>query len=424
MKLAKILLILLIAGAIGIVILIIPQKNEDIQQPKNNELTIAPSRGDDPTYAEEVKQLTALTRSVTEQANIKDEEYKQKIRALEDQIQDAKRANDLSKKDDRRIAQLENQIEGLGQSFQSTLEQSLNPLKNTVSKLSNQQKENSGRFQSTLNGHIRITPIIEPALSQNEIIADELLLQPIPVYTLPSTSILSDTTTVTPLIGRVPNGGNVNDPFRFRLITGADNLMANGHRVPGVKQAFWSGYAFGVREESCVRGYIDTVTFIFEDGTIYTRKDNSGTPSQSSQLSESLGYIADAGGNQCITGTLVSNASAYLKDRSVAAFAEGLANAYASAQSTIDRNDNGNLSAFVDGETLKFGVGRGVARSASEAAAYLRQRQDNAFDVIYLPNNQTVQIMVEQQINIDYKPDGRKVNYSYAKNQTKQITLD
>ena len=124
--------------------------------------------------------------------------------------------------------------------------------------------------------------------------------------------------------------------------------------------------------------------------------------------------MTDPGGNQCIKGTLVSNASSYLRDRSVAAFAEAMAAGYASAQTTVDRASSGSLSAYVDGDVIKYGLGRGLSGSAAEVATYLRQRQENAFDVIYFPSDKTLQIMVEQQIEIDYDPAGRKVNYHYS----------
>ena len=200
--------------------------------------------------------------------------------------------------------------------------------------------------------------------------------------------------------------------------------MANGHRVPGVKDAIWSGYAVGVREESCVRGYIDTVTFVFEDGTIFTDSRNKTTSvSKTTKVTESLAYLTDPGGNQCIKGTLVSNASSYLRDRSVAAFAEAMAAGYASAQTTVDRASSGSLSAYVDGDVIKYGLGRGLSGSAAEVATYLRQRQENAFDVIYFPSDKTLQIMVEQQIEIDYDPAGRKVNYHYSQVTSNEKTL-
>jgi integrating conjugative element protein (TIGR03752 family) len=81
---------------------------------------------------------------------------------------------------------------------------------------------------------------------------------------------------MTPLVGRVPFRGRLRDPFRFKLITGATNLASNGHHIPGIANAVWTGYVVGVREQSCARAYIDTVTFTFEDGRIHTVHKGKG----------------------------------------------------------------------------------------------------------------------------------------------------
>ena len=97
-----------------------------------------------------------------------------------------------------------------------------------------------------------------------------------PVYTLPPNSILSNAMLVTPIIGRVPlpnRGGKVEDPFFFKVEIGGANLAANGHQIPGVAKMIASGYATGIRDQQCVRGYIDSLTFIFIDGRILTRSE-------------------------------------------------------------------------------------------------------------------------------------------------------
>jgi len=299
----------------------------------------------------------------------------------------------------------------------------LNPIKQQISALANAAQTrgrttggsaNSGNY-STLPGYAKVTPFggvqLEaiPAIAPS---ANNKKSKIIPVYTLHSASMLTDSVAVTPIIGRVPNSGSVTDPFRFRITTGGTNLMANGHQVPGVKSAIWSGYAIGVREESCVRGYLDTVSFVFEDGRIVTQTSGKRNRISSSKpVSESLGYLADPYGKQCLTGTLINNASQYLKGRTGAAFLEGMAAAYAQAQTTVRDYGTGGVGSYVDGDVYQYGLGLGISKSAAELADYVRERQANAFDVVYFPSNQKVQIMVEEQIEIDYDPDGRKVAY-------------
>ncbi|MCP4843778.1 MAG: TIGR03752 family integrating conjugative element protein, partial [Actinomycetia bacterium] len=70
-------------------------------------------------------------------------------------------------------------------------------------------------------------------------------LKPKPVYTVPRNATLIGSTAMTALVGRVPIQGQVRDPMPFKVITGADNLAANGLRVPGVQGMVWSGTAIG-----------------------------------------------------------------------------------------------------------------------------------------------------------------------------------
>ena len=56
-----------------------------------------------------------------------------------------------------------------------------------------------------------------------------------PVYTVPRNATLIGSTAMTALVGRVPVQGQVRDPMPFKVITGADNLAANGLTIPGVQ---------------------------------------------------------------------------------------------------------------------------------------------------------------------------------------------
>ncbi len=235
----------------------------------------------------------------------------------------------------------------------------------------------------------------------------------IPVYTIPDTATLVHNSTLTPLVGRVPFRGHVRDPFRFKLITGATNLATNGHRIPGIVNAVWTGYAVGIREQSCVRAYLDTVTFTFEDGRLHTVNKGKGGSEVAASVNNNLGYLTDSWGKPCIRGQFFNNAGEYLKDRSLAAFLDGLANAYARSKVTVGRDAYG-LNSYVSGDTYEYALGRGLGGASSEIADYVKERAEDAFDVVYAPPGIDVQIFIETQIPIDYQTDGRKLHYSYA----------
>ncbi len=144
------------------------------------------------------------------------------------------------------------------------------------------------------------------------------LNSPTPVYTIPRNATLIGSTAMTALVGRVPVQGQVQDPMPFKVIAGKDNLAANGLTIPGLQGMIWSGTAIGDWTLSCVSGQLESVTFVFEDGTIQTLSsdDNSlgGSSGSSARGSKNkpLGWISDARGIPCITGERKTNASAFL----------------------------------------------------------------------------------------------------------------
>ncbi|TNF03308.1 MAG: TIGR03752 family integrating conjugative element protein, partial [Gammaproteobacteria bacterium] len=80
----------------------------------------------------------------------------------------------------------------------------------------------------------------------------EALNTALPVYTVPRNATLIGSTGMTALVGRVPIQGQVRDPMPFKVITGKENLAANGLRIPGIEGMIWSGTAVGDWTLSCV----------------------------------------------------------------------------------------------------------------------------------------------------------------------------
>lgn len=242
-----------------------------------------------------------------------------------------------------------------------------------------------------------------------------------PVYTLPQNTILADAVLLTPMIGRVPLGRqNLNDPYFFRVEIGPENLAANGHRIPGVARMIAGGYATGVREQQCARGYIDTLTFIFVDGTIVEHGTASG---QGTSHGQALGWLSDPWGKPCIRGRYIDNAAQYMKSRGAAAFLEAAAEGLAQGQVSYGRDSEGGLNAMLSGDVWQFVFGRGVSGTAAEYARYVQERTANAIDVVYVEQGQRVQIMIDKQIPIDYDAKARKVNY-YAEPKRGRKTHD
>lgn len=245
--------------------------------------------------------------------------------------------------------------------------------------------------------------------------------QPRPVYTIENTATLFSNTTLTALMGVVPTrNGALLDPIRFKLITGADNIASNGLSLPDVRDIVWTGYAYGNREMSCVRATVDTVTFTFQDGTIRTvqAKDKG-----SGKSGRGLGYLSDRWGKPCIKGELITNASQYLKDRMIAASAAAAASASAAAQ-VASRNDSNGVTTSVTGSRSDYIAGQTGTASLMELAQYLRDRMDQAVDIVYLNAGQEVALHVEEEIAIDYDPNGRRLSHETAALPKAPVRLD
>ncbi len=229
--------------------------------------------------------------------------------------------------------------------------------------------------------------------------------------------------TLTALVGIVPNlQGSVVDPIRFKLITGNTNLATNGlYLPPGVKNIVWSGIAIGNREMSCVRGELHSVTFTFEDGTI--RTVNSQADSGKSKLGGNLlGYISTQKGNPCLPGRLITNAQDYLMDRMWASGVAAAADGFSDTQTTTQRATDGTLTQYFSGNSGDYVASRTLAGSLTELTDYLRERQAQAIDLVFVESGQDVVVHVETQIEIDYDPQGRRLDHGNQVSTTDRLS--
>ena len=227
-----------------------------------------------------------------------------------------------------------------------------------------------------------------------------------PHYTIPPTTTLLNATALTALVGRIPVQGKIQDPWRYKIIVGPENLAANGHRIPQLAGMIWVGTARGDLALSCVSGNLDTATFIFVDGSIQTTRNRSET----SNTKGGLGWISDEYGNPCIAGELKSNALQYLTQSTLIETTRATADALANAQTESRFNpQSGETNTSIVGDIDKFVAGYAVEESLDEISQWLKDRQLNSFDAIYVPAGKKVAIHVEEPIFIDHEPAGRKV---------------
>ena len=238
----------------------------------------------------------------------------------------------------------------------------------------------------------------------------------IPVYTIAKNSTLVGATAFTALVGRVPVGNNVIDPYNFKAIVGKDNLIANGQEVPELAYAIVSGSAVGDWTLGCVQGDVYSITFVFEDGRITTLPppadiSKGGTVSKNVKIGE----LSDQFGNPCVIGKKITNAGRYLASRIAATAAGAAAVAAAASETTSSFSNLGGLGAggvtVVDGDKGKYVLNETLAGAAAETAQWIRDRQALEFDAIYVPPGAALAIHITEELKIDYDKNGRMTHH-------------
>lgn len=238
-----------------------------------------------------------------------------------------------------------------------------------------------------------------------------------PRYTIPQNATLVNSTTMTALIGRVPVENRITDPLPFKVVTGADNLAANGYMIEGVEGSIWSGFAVGDWALACVTGTLTSVTFVFKDGRIRTLGENN-------QGGERIGWISDGHGVPCITGERKTNVRSWLLAQLGVNASRSAAEALANANTTVQQNPMGIKEAFVSGEIREFVMGKSVASTGNSLADWLTSRASQEFDAIFVPTDQTVAIHVDRPLHIDYEREGRKLTYDEIAKNNDSLAAD
>jgi integrating conjugative element protein (TIGR03752 family) len=244
-----------------------------------------------------------------------------------------------------------------------------------------------------------------------------------PVYTIPRNATLIGSTVMTALVGRVPVGGKVRDPMPFKVITGVDNLAANGLTIPGVQGMVWSGTAIGDWTLSCITGRLDSVTFVFDDGTIQTlssddRKGKAGS------TNKPLGWISDPQGIPCISGARKTNAPAFLSQRIGVMAIQAAADAAAAAETTTVVGNAAGASNSVTGDVGNYVLGKTLSGGSKEVGKWLMERQSQSFDAIFVPAGTRIAIHVDRELPIDLDTNGRKLSYEKQIDPYTRIRLD
>ena len=238
------------------------------------------------------------------------------------------------------------------------------------------------------------------------------------VYTVPRNATLIGSTAMTALIGRIPRRGTVEDPMHFKIIQGRDNLAANGLTIPGIEGMVWSGTATGDWTLGCVRGRLDSVTFVFEDGTIRTLPDHDpsagpGETKDGTGDTKPLGWISDERGYPCISGKRITNAPQFLASRAALIGLQAAADAVAAGETTTTIASDGTRIGTITGDQARYIAGRAIGGGSEEVVRWLVERQEQSFDAVVTPAGIPVTLHTDRELRIDYVPEptGRRLTH-------------
>lgn len=240
-----------------------------------------------------------------------------------------------------------------------------------------------------------------------------------PAMTISDNAVLYDAKALTYLVGRIPVGGRVADPYPVKIIVGGETLIANGFDLPGIEGMFFSGYAVGDMTMGCVRAEMNSYTFVFNDGRKVSFREQ---PRTGKGNKEPMAYISDRFGLPCVVGEFVSNVAEFLSVQSTLSALSAAGQAYAAAETTTSTTGLGGGTSAVTGDQGKFAMGKVVSGSVEDIRKWYLDRQSNSFDAVVVRSGTEVSIHVNRDIILDYDEAARKIEYKF--NIGRVSTLD
>ncbi|WP_045391772.1 hypothetical protein [Vibrio rotiferianus] len=246
------------------------------------------------------------------------------------------------------------------------------------------------------------------ALPSSKVVDDAVKeIKSIPYGTIPADSNIFDVVNLNSLYGRIPRKKSNYEPYEFSLVLSSDTLMANGFSFPQIDNAMMSGYAVGDRALSCVRGYVTSFTFIFSDGRIFQQ--------MASSEKEPLAVIGDKWGNGCVKGEIIEDIDSYITAQAAIAGLSTYSDQVAKQQQSVYSVGN-STSLDLTGSSAKLAAGTVGTGALNQTAKILADRYESYHAGVYVPQGGSVTVKLKQNINIDYDPKGRKVNYGASEN--------
>lgn len=252
-----------------------------------------------------------------------------------------------------------------------------------------------------------------------------------PHFTIPARSTLLDAVAMTAMIGRVPIGDKLKDPFPVKIIVGNKNLATNGLRIPGLDGIVFEGIATGNWNLSCTSVALTAATFTFKDGRVQHLESNGAksaigslNPIGESKNKSSIGYISNKLGVPCIPGERVTDAPRQLAAVGVMGLAGSYFNAKALSEVTTKNNISGGDSSAVTGDVGKFELNKTLSDTVGTVNDFYMSRNRDTFDAIVVQPGVDVVLHITSDLLIDYHTSARKLVYSMNTGGSHEKFLD
>ena len=243
-----------------------------------------------------------------------------------------------------------------------------------------------------------------------------------PYYTIPARATLT-ARAMSALIGTVPLGGKISDPFDAKFIVGEDALATNGLYIPGLKGIVFEGKVRGNWNLSCNAVTLIAGTYTFADGRIqhltFNQKQAGGgsrsaqaeSPFAETEASRGIGYIMNPQGVPCIPGKRVTDAEKQLLMLGLLGAGRSYFDAKAAAETTSSENILGGATTSVTGDKSAFINNKTYSNAISAGEEFYSKRFRDTFDSIYTDPGEEVSINITQDLFIDYHSEARKLVY-------------
>lgn len=243
-----------------------------------------------------------------------------------------------------------------------------------------------------------------------------------PAFSIPDSTIFTGVTSFNDLVGRIPKGDEhtVFAPYQTVFHVDKYNFTSKKYKLPkAIDDVMGRAICFGDFMSSSVSCKVESLVYIFNDGTISTIYPDSAKKGKDSYSMSfnGLGYFTNEYGSPQIDGKLVTSLGLRVGGVALAGAVSGIGAAVSqSGLSIATTNGFSPINAVTN--VGKFGVGQAVTNAANEGNKEFQDVTKNLFDYVDAPhwNKKTKSLMkynivTTQEIDVDYDPNGRKLNH-------------